>query len=52
MAIIHTDAGREYQYHLKTVSGHLEKALVDSKARGRLVVDWENDLSKIFPSEK
>jgi phosphoglycolate phosphatase-like HAD superfamily hydrolase len=50
--IYHTDAEREYQYDLKTLSGHLEKALVEAKARGWVVVDMKNDFRRIFPFEK
>ena len=50
--IYHTDAEREYQYDLKTLSGHLEKALVEAKARGWVVVDMKNDFRRVFPFEK
>jgi hypothetical protein len=45
----HTDADREYAYDLKTLSGHLEKALTEARARGWLVVDMKTDFKKIFP---
>ncbi len=48
----HTDAEREYQYDLKTLSGHLEKALVEARERGWVVVDMKNDFRRIFPFEK
>jgi len=44
----HTDAEREYQYDLHTLSGHLEKALVEAKEKNWLVVDMKNDFKKIF----
>ena len=47
----HTDSAREYKYDLKTLSGHLEKALPEARARGWLVVDMEKDFLKIFPFE-
>lgn len=50
--IYHTDAEREYQYDLKTLSGHLEKALVEAKAKGWVVVDMKNDFRRVFPFEK
>jgi phosphoglycolate phosphatase-like HAD superfamily hydrolase len=50
--LYHTDAEREYQYDLKTLSGHLEKALVEARARGWLVVDMKSDFRRIFPFEK
>jgi phosphoglycolate phosphatase-like HAD superfamily hydrolase len=50
--LYHTDAQREYQYDLKTLSGHLEKALVEARARGWVVVDMKKDLRRIFPFEK
>jgi phosphoglycolate phosphatase-like HAD superfamily hydrolase len=45
----HTDADREYAYDLKTLSGHLEKALTEATARGWLVVDMKKDFKRIFP---
>jgi hypothetical protein len=50
--IHHTDTEREYQYDLKTLSGHLEKALVEAAARGWVVVDMKSDFRRIFPFEK
>lgn len=50
--IYHTDPEREYQYDIKTLSGHLEKALVEAKARGWVVVDMMNDFRRVFPFEK
>lgn len=47
----HTDETREYQYALQTLSGHLEKALVEARLRGWMVVDMKNDLRRIFPFE-
>lgn len=48
----HTDSVREYQYDVKTLSGHLESALVEAKEKNWLVVDMKNDLKKIFAFEK
>jgi len=45
----HTDADREYAYDLKTLSGHLEKALIEANTRGWLVVDMKKDFKRIFP---
>ncbi|HLO79376.1 MAG TPA: HAD family hydrolase [Chitinophagaceae bacterium] len=50
--LYHTDAEREYQYDLKTLSGHLEKALVEARERGWVVVDMKKDFRRIFPFEK
>jgi phosphoglycolate phosphatase-like HAD superfamily hydrolase len=50
--LYHTDAEREYQYGLKTLSGHLEQALVEARARGWMVVDMKKDFRRIFPFEK
>ncbi len=48
----HTDSVREYRYALKTISGHLEQALVEAKAKNWVVVDMEKDLKRIFPFQK
>jgi phosphoglycolate phosphatase-like HAD superfamily hydrolase len=50
--IYHTDAEREYKYDLDALSGYLEKALVEARARGWVVVDMKNDFRRIFPFEK
>lgn len=47
----HTDADREYAYETKTLSGHLETALVEAEEKGWLVVDIKNDWKKVFPFE-
>ena len=47
----HTDAAREYAYDLKTLSGHLESALVEAKEKNWLVVDMKTDLKRIFDFE-
>jgi haloacid dehalogenase-like hydrolase len=44
----HTDSVREYKYDLKTMSGHLESALVEAKEKNWLVIDMKNDFKKIF----
>ena len=48
----HTDSVREYKYDLKTVSGHLESALVEARDRNWLVVDMARDWKKVFAFEK
>lgn len=48
----HTDSLREYKYDVKTLSGHLETALVEAKEKNWLVVDMKNDFKKIFSFEK
>jgi len=48
----HTDSVREYQYDLKTLSGHLETALVEAKEKKWLVIDMKNDFKRIFAFEK
>lgn len=48
----HTDSVREYKYDLKTVSGHLETALVEARNRNWLVVDMARDWKKVFAFEK
>lgn len=47
----HTDSIREYEYDLKTLSGHLETALVEAKEKNWLVVDMKKDFKKIFAFE-
>ncbi|MFB9054599.1 HAD family hydrolase [Formosa undariae] len=44
----HTDGEREFEYDLKTLSGHLETALVEAKEKNWLVVDMKNDFKTIF----
>ena len=48
----HTDKEREYEYDLKTLSGHLETALPKAKELNWLVIDMKNDFKKIFAFEK
>jgi len=45
----HTDGEREYEYDTKTLSGHLESALVEAEEKDWLVVDMKNDFKQIFP---
>lgn len=45
----HTDSVREYAYDLKTLSGHLEQALVEAKEKNWMVVDMKKDFKTIFP---
>lgn len=47
----HTDSIREYAYDIKTLSGHLENALVEAKEKNWMVVDMKNDFKKIFAFE-
>ncbi|WP_299778647.1 HAD family hydrolase [uncultured Formosa sp.] len=47
----HTDGEREFEYDLKTLSGHLETALVEAKEKNWMVVDMKNDFIKIFDFE-
>jgi hypothetical protein len=47
--IIHrTDSVREFQYDLKTLSGHLETALAEAKEKNWLVLDMQKDFREIF----
>ncbi|MHA7943243.1 HAD family hydrolase [Formosa sp. 3Alg 14/1] len=47
----HTDGEREFEYDTKTLSGHLETALVEAKEKNWLVVDMKNDFKTIFDFE-
>jgi hypothetical protein len=47
----HTDDKREYAYDVKTLSGHLETALVEAREKNWMVVDMERDFRKIFAFE-
>ncbi len=51
LIVHHTDAAREYEYALKTLSGHLETALVEAKEKNWLVVDMKKDFKKVFAFE-
>lgn len=51
LIVRHTDADREYQYETKTLSGHLETALVEAKEKDWMVVDMKTDWKKVFPFE-
>lgn len=48
----HTDSIREYKYDLKTLSGHLETALVEAKQKNWMVVDMKKDWKKVYAFEK
>jgi len=48
----HTDSTREYAYDTKTLSGHLEKALVEAKEKNWMVVDMQKDFLKMFPFDR
>jgi hypothetical protein len=52
LIVHHTDSIREYAYDLKTLSGHLEKALVEAKEKNWMVVDMARDWGKVFSFEK
>lgn len=45
----HTDEAREFMYDKKTLSGHLESALVEAVEKGWLVVDMKRDFKRMFP---
>jgi haloacid dehalogenase-like hydrolase len=47
----HTDGDREFAYDTKTLSGHLETALVEAKEKNWMVVDMKRDFRKIFAFE-
>jgi hypothetical protein len=47
----HTDGEREYAYDTKTLSGHLETALVEAREKNWMVVDMKRDFRKIFAFE-
>lgn len=47
----HTDSTREYAYDTKTLSGHLESALVEAKEKNWMVIDMEKDFKKVFRFE-
>jgi phosphoglycolate phosphatase-like HAD superfamily hydrolase len=49
LIVHHTDSTREYKYDTKTLSGHLESALIEAKEKNWLVVDMANDWKKVFP---
>jgi len=51
MILHHTDSTREYAYDVKTLSGHLETALIEAKEKNWMVVDMKNDFRKIFAFE-
>jgi hypothetical protein len=44
----HTDSLREYAYDVKTLSGHLEKALVEAREKKWMVVNMKTDFKHIF----
>ncbi len=44
----HTDSIREFKYDTRTLSGHLETALVEAKEKGWMVVDMSRDWKKVF----
>ena len=48
LIVHHTDSTREYKYDLKTLSGHLESALVEAKEKNWMVVDMAKDWKKVF----
>jgi hypothetical protein len=48
LIVHHTDSIREYKYDLKTLSGHLESALVEAGEKNWMVVDMARDWKKVF----
>ena len=48
LIVHHTDSTREYQYDHKTLSGHLETALVEAREKNWMVVDMAKDWKKVF----
>jgi len=48
LIVHHTDSAREYQYDTKTLSGHLESALVEAKEKNWMVIDIARDWKKVF----
>jgi hypothetical protein len=48
LIVHHTDSIREYKYDIKTLSGHLESALIEAKEKNWLVVDMAKDWTKVF----
>jgi phosphoglycolate phosphatase-like HAD superfamily hydrolase len=51
LIVRHTDAKREYAYETKTLSGHLESALVEARQMDWMVVDMARDWKRVFPFE-
>jgi len=47
----HTDAEREWAYDHPSKIGQLDKALVEAKAKGWVVVDMKKDWKRVFPFE-
>ncbi len=47
----HTDADREWAYDKGSKVGGLDKALVEAKQRGWLVIDMNADWRTVFPWE-
>lgn len=48
LIVHHTDSTREFKYDLKTLSGHLESALVEAGEKNWMVVDMARDWKKVF----
>jgi hypothetical protein len=48
----HTDAAREWAYDNPSHIGQLDKALVEAKEKGWVVVDMKTDWKKVFAFEK
>jgi phosphoserine phosphatase len=48
----HTDGAREWAYDHPSHIGQLDRALVEAKAKGWVVVDMKSDWNRIFPFEK
>ena len=52
LLVHHTDADREWAYDHPSGVGQLEKALVDAKAKGWVVVDMKEEWNRVYPFEK
>ena len=50
--IHHTDNEREYAYDKGSPAGGLDKALIEAKKNGWVVVDMKKDWARIFPFEE
>ena len=48
LIVHHTDSTREFKYDVKTLSGHLESAMIEAKEKNWLVVDMATDWKKVF----
>ena len=51
LLVHHTDATREWAYDSPSDVGELDKALIEARAKGWIVVDMKQDWKRIFPFE-